>query len=282
MSTAAINSPFAPPTRQRQNLNSVLAAAAILALGIVAVIWAQWKLKIVIQKTPTPLQQPLFTIPRTLGHWQTPTGAVDEKLSTEVVQTLGTTHYLLREYVNTHWPVGSPGSTIKLNINYYPTAFATPHVPNVCWQGAGLKMQRINTITIPDVPHDNGKVTNIPLRFLSFAIPEGGSGDMPSLGNISGEGADGEYLNTGYTFQVDGQYVPDPAQVSELFWQAQSKYGYDAKIEVDVLGSTTREQAKRAIISFLRAALPDIERTLPNWQKLNASEKKSPATATRP
>jgi hypothetical protein len=254
----------------RNNKNLILAgitAAAILGAGLVSLEWAQAQMGMVLQKTPTPLQAPLPSLPRTLGVFKVPPGSADERLSAETLAVLGTHDYLIRKYEDTAMPPDSPASLVQINLNFYPTDFATPHVPNVCWVGAGLQRVKDNLITIKNVPHADGKVTDLPMRFLAFAKPNGAGSGMPLMfSHQSG----GEYINTAYTFQVDGKYAPNTQQVSAMFWHARSKYGYDCKIEVDVLGPSTRAEARKTISAFIRAALPAIERILPNWKKLNA------------
>ncbi len=254
----------------RNNKNLILAgitAAAILGAGLVSLEWAQAQMGMVLQKTPTPLQAPLPSLPRTLGVFKVPPGSADERLSAETLAVLGTHDYLIRKYEDTAMPPDSPASLVQINLNFYPTDFATPHVLNVCWVGAGLQRVKDNLITIKNVPHADGKVTDLPMRFLAFAKPNGAGSGMPLMfSHQSG----GEYINTAYTFQVDGKYAPNTQQVSAMFWHARSKYGYDCKIEVDVLGPSTRAEARKTISAFIRAALPAIERILPNWKKLNA------------
>jgi hypothetical protein len=244
-------------------------ALGVLVMGLVSLTIASNAFNVVLQKLHTPLQAPLRSLPKKLGQWVMPKGAVDQRLSSEVVQVLGTHHYLLRPYVNTKMPPGSPGSQVRVNLNYYPTDFATPHVPNVCWAGVGMKRIHDTFITIHHVPHADGTYSNLEMRFLSFYAPKMSDSGIP----LSMNQHRGRYVNVAYVFQVDGRYAPNPEQVSELFWRTTSKYGYDAKIEVTAEGPgglTTRPQARKAIASFIRAALPAIERLLPDWKKLNA------------
>ncbi len=246
-----------------------MVALGILIGGLVSLGIASSAFKVVLRKLPTPLQAPLRSLPKKLGQWVMPKGAVDQRLSSEIVQVLGTHHYLLRAYANTKMLAGTAGSQINLNLNYYDTAYATPHVPNVCWAGVGMKRIHDDLITIHHVPHANGTYSDLEMRFLSFYAPKMSDSEIP----LSLNQHRGRYVNVAYVFQVDGRYVPNPQQVSELFWRTTSKYGYDAKIEVTADGPgglTTRAQARKAIASFIRAALPSIERLLPDWKKLNA------------
>ena len=252
------------PTLARQ-LPPLLALLILLG-GVTALLAVQRSFHVVLQKQPTPLQKPLYTLPTRLPPFLVRPGWVDQKLPPEEVQALGTRDYLLRKYWYSRAAPDAPAAILAVNINYYPTSFATPHVPNVCWAGLGRKRIYDSLITVPRVPHANGSISAIPMRFLSFAVATGGSAILPLLHNSS---HGGRFINTAYTFQVDGRYVADPQQVSALFWRKRSRFGYDAKIEVDILGPSRRAVARRRITAFLRAALPAIEKCLPDWRKLN-------------
>lgn len=255
----------------------VAIAAIVFFVGYGALLWAQVTFRLVLLKTRTPLQKPLNDLPRTLGPFHMRSTWANEKLSPEVVHVLGTHRYLIRRYWYRPMSRSTPGAVVRLNINFYPTNFASPHVPNVCWEGAGLVLQKDSYLTLHNIPHANGKKSTLTLRFLSFAIPQSDATGLP----IATASHSGLYLNTAYVFQVDGRYVPDPAQVSELFWRMHSKYGYDAKIEVDVLGATSPKFARKQIARFFRAALPSIERCLPDWKKLNAHSAPLPSGTTK-
>ena len=260
------------------NRFALISTLVVLAGGAASLGLAERAFHVVLVKARTPLQMPLRKIPKTLGDFVMRRGWVDQKLSSETVQVLGTKDYLMRKYWYRKIPYGEPGSTITLNINFYPTDFATPHVPNVCWNGVGLKRVRDSFITLHNIPHATGRPGPIPMRFLSFSGPEAEAGSVPILVD---SGTGGRFLNTAYVFQVDGRYVPNTQQVSALFWRQTSKYGYDAKIEVDVNGLCTRARARRVISAFMHSALPSIERCLPDWKKLNAPAVKAatpPAT----
>jgi Protein of unknown function (DUF3485) len=248
-----------------------IVALMIMAAGLGSLAWAQEAMHIVLQKLPTPLQQPLASLPSTIGHYTVPPGSADELLPADQVQTLGTNIYLLRTYWNTKLPQAAPGALLQLNINFYPTDFATPHVPDVCWTANGLQRTSDDLITVQNVPHDDGTKSDLPMRLESFALPDNNDSDM--LLDSQATSNDGEFLNVAYVFQVDGAYVPNPEQVSEMFWNQTAKYGYDAKIEVRVDGPTTSQQAQDAIEKFMRTTLPSIEKCLPNWNKLNASNR---------
>ncbi|HTV47765.1 MAG TPA: exosortase-associated EpsI family protein [Phycisphaerae bacterium] len=246
----------------------VLIALAIMVAGLGSLAWAQTVMHVVLQKLPTQLQKPLPDLPRALGQYKVPPGSADQRLPEDQVQTLGTNIYLLRDYWNTKLPMDSPGAVIQVNINFYPTDFATPHVPDVCWTANGMQRLSDDLITIHNVPHADGSVSDLQMRLESFAASD--SDDSETDDQVASAG--GVYF-VAYVFQVDGAYVPNPEQVSEMFWNQTARFGYDAKIEVRVVLPSTPQQAQAAITEFIRAALPSIEKCLPDWKKLTTEGK---------
>lgn len=256
---------------RRNVITAAWVAAALMIAGVVSLYVAQAAWSVVLQKTPTPLQKPLVDLPRQLHDWIAV--GVDQRLSPETVQVLGTHNYLLRKYAL----VGSenPLDHVALNLNYYSGQFTTPHVPNVCWAGIGDKRVRDVFITVHHVRHANGTYSDLKMRFLSFSAPQHSHGDMSFfLANQNHT----RLLNVAYAFQVNGAYVANPQQIAPRFWDTDSKYAYDAKIEVTVEQMCKPKRAEKAIKKFVRASLASIERCLPDWKKLNA---KKPVTVAR-
>jgi hypothetical protein len=178
---------------------------------------------------------------------------------------------LLREYTRLDTG-GKPTDVVALNVNYYPKGTATPHVPDICWVGNGLEKVYDEAITVRDVPHKDGTRSAIPMRLLSFRPPRQPNSLLPDLPGQ--DRADQERLFTvAYTLQVNGRYVGNRAQVAKLFWRTDSRYCYHTKIEITYSPNVpcARNNARPVIEEFLRAALPQIEECLPDWQKLNAN-----------
>ncbi len=244
---------------------AIWVAAAILFAGLVSMYTAQAYFNVVLTKLPAPLQKPLPTLPTRMGRWKK--WGRDQRLSPEIVQVLGTRQYLLRTYRKIGLPLTSLRSLVTLNLNFYSKGDATPHVPNVCWQGVGRKRVYDHIITIHHVRHADGKYSSVQMRFLSFATPSTHGGTLSLLTNSD---HDNRLLNTAYMFQVNGRYAPNVQQVTQLFWKTDSKYSYHAKIEVDVVHRCAPKIAEAMIKNFIRASLAHIERRLPNWKKLNA------------
>ncbi|HMD53525.1 MAG TPA: exosortase-associated EpsI family protein, partial [Phycisphaerae bacterium] len=150
--------------RTTHNNLPVIIALVVMAAGCGSLAWAQSAMHVVLQKLPTPLQKTLVSLPQTIGQFKVPPGSADQRLPEDQVQTLGTTIYLLRDYWNTKLPENSPGAVVQLNINFYPTDFATPHVPDVCWTANGLQRMSDELITIHHVPHIDGTVSDLQMR----------------------------------------------------------------------------------------------------------------------
>jgi hypothetical protein len=89
--------------------------------------------------------------------------------------------------------------------------------------------------------------------------------------------------NVAYFFQVNGAYECDPIRGVRIRLQdLRERHGYYAKIEL--MNQVKDESAaKAAMTDFLSAALPDIERCLPDWKKVKAEESGAlPAPAEAP
>lgn len=258
-------------TKRTRTEIAVWSAVGILAAGLVCMSAAQAWFNVVLTKRPAPLQKPLPTLPDRMGRWKK--YGRDQRLSPEIVQVLGTRQYLLRRYRKIGVPLAALDSLVTLNLNFYSKGNATPHVPNVCWQGVGRTRVYDHIMTIHHVLHADGTYSSVQMRFLSFATPSTHGGTLSLLTNRDN---DNRLLNTAYMFQVNGRYAPNVQQVTQLFWKTDSKYSYHAKIEVDVVHRCAPKLAEAMIKNFIRASLAHIERRLPNWKKLNA---KPPAGA---
>jgi len=268
---------------------------AVLITGLVGMEVAKGLGHVVIDKPPAPLAIPLQELPKTLGPVEYSdakgapiftakykAGPKDQTLPPEQVKTLGTEDYLLRDYGNiAKDPRADVGGVLFLNLNYYATGSATPHVPKFCWAGAGLKLQDERRIVVKGVHHKDGTVSDVPMTLLSFGVRPEGSDD-PLL-NESVLGSSDMYKNVAYTFHVNGEYVATPNEVSKRFWRAQAKYAYHCKVEITVPKPCSSQEAEPAIADFLRASLAEIEKCLPDAASLQAAEaaREKPISTTR-
>ena len=238
------------------------AIAVLIVAGAGTVQALQKWMNATFDKPPAPLQKELDQISRSLG---TPiryeATKPDVVLESEVVSTLGTTKYLVREYHDLTLKDEEPGSIINLNVNYYPSGSSTPHVPENCWVGNGREqVGPAEVFEVSGVQRLNGQVITLRANLVSFK-PQATDGTGMNVESPSGKPL---YSNVAYVFHVNGDYVATTSEVTSRFWKAQYKYAYHAKIEVTPMMLCTREAAKQVVGDFLRASLAEVEKCLPD------------------
>jgi hypothetical protein len=240
----------------------------VLGAGIATVRGLQTMLNAVFDKPAAPLSKPLPEMRRELG---TPVRYVaagpDEVMDPEMVETLGTTDYLVRQYHDTTLAADLPGSFVNLNVNYYATGTSTPHVPEICWAGSGMEEAPGSRalFVVPRVKRKDGRLVDLTMRMISF-LPPGGS--------AATETGEPMYCNVAYVFQVNGEYVAGTQEVTSRFWKATYRYAYHSKIEITPMNAgngggrgvliCTPAQAQKTIGDFIREALPEVEACLPD------------------
>jgi hypothetical protein len=258
----------ADPALRKALVRSV-AVVAVLAAGISAVGGLEKMLNATFDKPPAPLSKPLPEMSRSLGAGERYLAAgPDQKMNAEMVESLGTTDYLVRQYRDTTLAANALGSIVNLNLNYYESGSSTPHVPEICWAGSGLIQAKggQNNFVVKGVKRRDGSLIDLPMRLISFEPPAGQPKATPSGEPI--------YSNVAYVFHVNGEYVAGAQEVTSLFWKASYHYAYHCKIEItpidpaDPLGrqvlTCTQEEAKKIAGEFIREALPEVEACLPN------------------
>lgn len=246
-------------TIPRHVIISTCIAILLLGLGIAGLDIAQRVFNVVLEKPPAALSKPLSELSRALGEnnrYVSP--GPDRTLDKEIVAVLGTEDYLLRNYQDTGKRDGDLGRELSLNLNFYATGNATPHVPEICWAGNGLKMNNNYFFDIHDVKHKDGSVSSIRARMLSFE-PKSQPGAVPFMAPA----ATTQLINVAYIFNVNGSYVANTQEVSKRFWDPTAKYAYHTKIEVTVPALCTPEEAQALVEQFFRASIAEIEKCLP-------------------
>ena len=241
----------------RRTLIRAIAVAALIALGTVTMQAMEKSLHLTFDKPPMPLRKPLAQANRRLGPGpRYVADRPDDALEEDILQVLGTRDYLLREYTDTAMKSEEPGAKLKLNVNYYPTGSATPHVPEICWAGNGLDeaQDARKTFTIPGVQRADKTIQDVKMHLISFNV-----GDTDLLGNTGPK----KYRNVAYLFEVNGDCVVTPKEVISEFWKASNAHAFHSKIEVTIQEPCTQEEAEKAIGDFIREALPAVEECLP-------------------
>jgi hypothetical protein len=74
-----------------------------------------------------------------------------------------------------------------------------------------------------------------------------------------------------YFFHVNGHFESSPLGVRRSLQNLFEKHGYYAKVEVLTIVDDPKRSAE-VMRDFLASALPEIERTLPDWQAVRGGE----------
>ncbi len=237
---------------------------AIIGAGIVSLTVAQKVFSVIVDKPPAQLSKPLADLAKSFGenNRYVATGP-DRTLDKEIVAVLGTEDYLLRNYRDALKHDGDLGREIALNLNFYATGSATPHVPEICWAGNGLNLQSSRFFDIQGIRHKDGTQSDIRVRLLSFT-PKA----QPGAITFEGLTPSNQLLNVAYVFNVNGRYVANTGEVRKHFWDPQAKYAYHTKIEVTVPMVCSPEEAQPLVEEFFRNSLAEIEKCLPDPDSL--------------
>jgi hypothetical protein len=238
--------------------------AGILIAGYVGMSVLERSLHLTFEKPPMPLTKPLAEMKKALGGGRYVADGPDEVMSEDVVDVLGTKDYLLRTYTDTTKGPNEIGAGLKLNLNYYATGVGSPHVPEICWAGTGMKEAPSSKkiFTVPGVHRLDGTPIDLKMRMISF---------LPQQGNslVQQDQDTTHLLNVAYVFEVNGDYVSTPQEVTSVFWKPANKHAYHTKIELTVGSANgqpqycTQEEAQKVISDFIRVALPAVEECLP-------------------
>lgn len=278
MTTSGLSASAAYTAMARQAMRRAAAAAVLVGLCVGAVNVLEYALGLTFNKPPMPLSKSLSLLSPQLG---SPVAFIavepDGNMDADVLDVLGTKEYLLRSYRDVEKKPGEIGERLFVNLNYYDTGEATPHVPEKCWAGSGMveKGGTRHIFTVPDVRRKDGSVLNLRMTMVSF-LPGGGDESVFSAGSD-----DHRLLNVAYVFQVNGDYVATPKEVLSTFWKAENKHAYHCKIEVSLKGQyCPPEEAEKIIGRFVRQVIPEIEECLPDPRRLN--EDLAEPAATRP
>jgi hypothetical protein len=264
-----------------------IVAALLLAISAIGLNSAVGYLQLHFKKLPCPLRVVSLKegIPTQMGEWMQV--SQDQPIDSEDEQILGTTQYVFRDYVDSS-AIGKDEieamknasrpeyESMRLRLQErHPEAFMTAavtyytglvdtvaHIPERCYVADGYEVSKYDEIDA-NLHGANGWQRNLKYRFLSFE-------DQTGTRRVS--------RNVGYVFHVNGQYDCNSFGVRGRLQDLRERYGYYAKVELmtqtpgnRVQDTTLRDQSARAMEKFMAAALPQIEKCLPDWQALHGS-----------
>jgi hypothetical protein len=207
-------------------------------------------------KEPLPLKRPLGQMTKEkLGPYRLPAEGGTQILNAAVVDTLGTTEYVSRIYIDESvTDRRSPLAVVHLLVTYYTGGRdLVPHTPDQCYYGAGYQPIKMENLEV-EVPTVGGR---LPLRVLTFIKSALFGKEEPTVG---------------YTFHCNGRFCCTRTEVRYLIQSPTEKHAYFCKIEVSFGGPDsqpaypTREEAVQATAKFLDHVLPVLLRDhLPDW-----------------
>lgn len=256
----------------RASLRQPAFVAAILLLGVAAVglNGSVQFLKLHFKKQPVDLRQSLEMVPGTLGPWVNV--SAKEALNPEIEDVLGTKQYFFRDYIDSRLVSAdelakfndkssderkslagqiqrkTPEAVVTVAVTYYTGMVDTvAHIPDRCYVADGYEPSEYQT---PEWSSLQGREGDGRIRFISF------EDKTPSRASVN--------KNVAYVFHCNGRYESDPLGVRKSLQNLRQRYGYYAKVEL-LMVMNDREQSAKVMNDFLTHALPEIEKSLPDW-----------------
>jgi hypothetical protein len=139
-----------------------------------------------------------------------------------------------------------PTGVINLAVTYYTGLVDTvAHVPDRCYVADGYEPKSWEEVKWNI---DGGKPVEV--RFINF---EDGSGRSAATRSVA------------YFFHVNGTFESSPESVRLHLQNLFERYGYYSKVEVMTLINDRAESA-RVMTDFLSAAMPEVRKSLPDWE----------------
>ncbi|NIA06762.1 MAG: exosortase [Actinobacteria bacterium] len=217
-------------------------------------------------KLPAALRQPLASLPKTLGSFQAyevedpDTGEIgtDISLPEEIIQALGTEVYLNRNYLDTE-PQEGQSPLVSLFFTYYTgKPVLVPHAPERCQAAVGYTKTGTETFTV-DVPGLGIPNDTVRVRASLFSGSDPRTGNTRSFAII-------------YFFVASGEYIDD-WKAARLHLRSPrvyffDKYSYYAFVRLTFPQASDKAHCISSAKKFLKVALPEIVRILPDWQAL--------------
>jgi len=285
-----------------------VAAVAVLGLAALGLNATTQALQVHFKKLPVPLRVKLDDaangVAPTFGNWRKVTEQVS--LNPDLQHELGTDQFVFRQYADTNKVPKDrlddlqaqsdekqqqlllrrimeeyPNSVVTFNVTYYTgLADRVTHVPDVCMVAGGYRADSYKVVNDKEGATFKlleGGERYVPFRFINFE-DETGRGQVPTRGV--------------YFFNCNGSYEESPQAVRAKLQDLRERYGYYAKVELmindfQMMGRSVTEDsedpaAKRSLEQMkdlIAAALPEIERCLPDWSAVKAGKPSSPPPA---
>ena len=162
-----------------------------------------------------------------------------------------------------------PAAVMSFNVTYYTGMVDTvAHVPERCMVADGFEPRNPQIIKVVAGQYPDGSPREIQVAFSTFE-------DQTGHGRVS--------RNVAYFFHCNGGYEPSPVGVRGKLQNLFERHGYYAKVELmtdDPAKPESRGPRKEggpqksidAMTDILTAAMPEIERCLPDWNEVKGTK----------
>jgi hypothetical protein len=255
-----------------------IVVAGVLLLAAVGLNASVRFLKLHFKKEPVELSRELGAIPNRFGSWVQV--SQDQALSGDIEDVLGTNKYIFRDYIDERvFGVGAgesfanksaderrelvaqrrskaPTGVISVSVTYYTGMVDTvAHVPDRCVTADGYEPKTYDTVKWPiarDLPAERKTDgDDVEVRYINFE-------DQTGTSNVT--------RSISYFFHANGKFISSPLAVRRELADLFQKKAYYTKIECMTTIDDPRESA-RVQTDFLAAAMPEITRCMPDWDK---------------
>lgn len=213
----------------------------------------------------------------------------DEKLSSDVVATLGTENFVTRTYVEKAAAAGAGPRRVQLHVAYYTGKVDTvPHVPERCLTGGGWSLvggDRVLPLGLDDstwlaVRGEDGAER----PGLMTARPDASFGDSGGVrvllprnpGSLAARVSQFEWPGSpkrlwgGYFFVANGGHTPNANDVRLLAFQLEDTYAYYMKVQVSTEDAASEGEFTGVMSSIIGELLPELMRCVPDWVEVEA------------
>jgi hypothetical protein len=157
-----------------------------------------------------------------------------------------------------------PEAVMALNITFYTGMVDTvAHIPDRFLVADGYEPKDQRTVAVTEGEYEDGTPRQVEIQFSTFE-------DQTGHGRVA--------RNVGYFFHCNGSYTPSSVGVRGKLQNLFERYGYYAKVEMmtDDPGVGRQRSDKDdvshrsidAMADLLAAALPAVERCLPDWKQV--------------
>jgi hypothetical protein len=268
--------PIATSVKRALSRPSFLVAFVVLLVAAMTLQAATQMLRLYFKKEPVPLARQLEQIPASLGPWVQV--SVDQTLSHEMLDVLGTKQYIFREYVDSRQVPADvlvqfkdrtndermtllarlqrdyPSAVVRVGVTYYTGMVDTvAHIPDRCYVADGFVPDEKDTPTWT-MRNRDGNLFQTTVSSIHFVDSTPARGSIPR--------------NVAYFFHCNGQYKHDAITGVRMALQDLSeRHAYYAKVET-MTAMREPEKSDLTIQDFLQHLMPEVEKCLPDWQKL--------------